>query len=323
MPFSLWTTISRPGGQIVGDQGRQADAEIDVGAVGNVLRCAPRHLAAGESGHVGFATATTRSTKMPGVCTAFGVERAKLHHLAHLRHREARRRRHHRIEVPRRLAIDEIAPAVAALGLEERHVGLDRRLEHVQLAVDGAALLALAEPRSGRDAREETADPGAAGADALAQRALRHQFELDPAGAVERFEHMRVGRTRVRADHLAHPALADEESDAALAGAGVVGDDGKVARAVADQRFDQLDRLADIAEAGAQHGHAVRNARDRRLEARHALVDHQKLTRSPPFRSSMVRASAGLAISSDRLSRMVRMRRTCSAFDFASWPLPR
>ncbi len=183
--------------------------------------------------------------------------------------------------------------------------------------------LPVADARSGRDAREEAADAGAAGADALAQRALRHELQFDLPRAIDGLEHVRVGGARIGADDFAHPALADEHGDAALAGAGVVGDDGELARALRGQGLDQLDRLADIAEAGAQHGHAGAYIGDGRIEARHALVDHQKLTRSPPFRSSMVRASSGDAISSDRFSRMERMRFTCSAFDFASWPLPR
>ena len=53
----------------------------------------------------------------------------------------ARRRRHHRIEIPRGFAIDEIAPAVALVGLHQRHVGLDRLLEHVVPPVDARVSL--------------------------------------------------------------------------------------------------------------------------------------------------------------------------------------
>src|SRR5690606_25189255 len=56
----------------VGDERRQADAEIDVAAVGDVLRGAPCDLAAAERLHSGSPTSTTRSTKMPGVTIASG-----------------------------------------------------------------------------------------------------------------------------------------------------------------------------------------------------------------------------------------------------------
>ncbi len=48
----------------------------------------------------------------------------------------------------------------------------------------------------------------------------------------------------------------------------------------------------------------------------------QNPTRSPPFSFSISRASAGVAISRLRSSRMRRIFATCSAFDFANWPLP-
>src|SRR5690349_4781819 len=48
----------------------------------------------------------------------------------------------------------------------------------------------------------------------------------------------------------------------------------------------------------------------------------QNDTASPPLRSSICRASLGVATSSDRFSRMVRMRETCSALLLASAPLP-
>src|SRR5205085_9737858 len=56
-------------------QRRNADAEIDVGALGQVLRGAPGHLFAGqrsETRHACAPTTTTRSTKMLGVTTASG-----------------------------------------------------------------------------------------------------------------------------------------------------------------------------------------------------------------------------------------------------------
>ena len=57
-------------------------------------------------------------------------------------------------------------------------------LEHVHAAVDLARLLALGEVGAVAGRREEGADAGAGGADALGQVALRHQLELDLAGAI-------------------------------------------------------------------------------------------------------------------------------------------
>jgi len=62
-------------GQEIGHQRRQADAEVHVGALGDVLRDARRHLLAVEFFHAAFlrlARRTTRLTKIPGVTTVSG-----------------------------------------------------------------------------------------------------------------------------------------------------------------------------------------------------------------------------------------------------------
>src|SRR5258707_11481743 len=66
-----------PGRHIACRQGRNADAEIDVGAFQQILRGAPCHLFTGQrligvGGHAWAPTTTTRSTKMLGVTTASG-----------------------------------------------------------------------------------------------------------------------------------------------------------------------------------------------------------------------------------------------------------
>jgi hypothetical protein len=72
-------------------------------------------------------------------------------------------------------------------------VGVDRHLEHVHLAVDLALLLAFGQRRAVAGRREERADAGTRCADAFGEIALRHEFELDLAGAVQAVEDMRVG----------------------------------------------------------------------------------------------------------------------------------
>src|SRR6185312_1065753 len=67
------------GGDEIRHHGGEADAEIDISAVGNVLRGAPRHLATGQRLHGSLLshTTTTRSTKMPGVTMHSGSSAPK------------------------------------------------------------------------------------------------------------------------------------------------------------------------------------------------------------------------------------------------------
>ena len=156
-PFSLCRKISRSLRQVVGDQRRQADAEVHVGAVGDVARDARGHLVAAESLHrraslgrlarprfarprpTGAADRDDALDEDARRDDRLGIERAERHDLAHLDDRALRRRGHDRPEVARGLAVDEVAPAVGALGLDQREVGVDRILEHVVAAVDRRA----------------------------------------------------------------------------------------------------------------------------------------------------------------------------------------
>src|SRR5450755_588590 len=109
----------------------------------------------------------------------FGIEAAERHDLVHGGDRLLRRHRHHRAEVARRHAVGEVAPAVAALGLDEGVIGVQGRLEDVHAAADRSRFLALGELGAVAGRREEAADAGAGGADALGEIALRHELELD------------------------------------------------------------------------------------------------------------------------------------------------
>src|SRR5207237_8719796 len=78
----------------------------------------------------------------------------------------------------RRLAEYVVVPLVALPGADYGLVGLGRLLQDHLLAGDDAALLALRDLRAGTGGGEEAAQAGAAGADALRERALRIQLHL-------------------------------------------------------------------------------------------------------------------------------------------------
>jgi hypothetical protein len=203
-----------------------------------------------------------------------GVERAELHGFAHLHHRASGGRGHDRREVARGLAVGEVAPAIRAVGLDERVVGVDRILEHVVAIADAPSLLAFGEQRAEGRRREESADARARGTDALGEGALRHELEIDFAGAVRLVEMPGVGLARKGAEDLAHALRRDQPREAAIGVAGVVVDDGELARALRDQRIDQRRGHARVAEAPDQDRRAVRNVGQGRLGAGKEFIDH-------------------------------------------------
>ena len=77
-------------------------------------------------------------------------------------------------------------------------VGDDAALHDVVLAVELALLLAFADHGAGAGLGEEGRNAGAAGADALGQRALRIELDLELAGEILRGEHLVLARHRTR-----------------------------------------------------------------------------------------------------------------------------
>ena len=141
--------------------------------------------------------------------------------------------------------------------------------------VDLADLLALGERGAVAGRREEGADAGPGRADPLGEVALRHELELDLAGAVLRVELVAVVLPGERADDPAHPTRADERGEPDVAVAGVVVDDGEVARAALDEGLDELHRLPGRPEAADEHGGAVGDVGDR---VDRALGDHDHVS---------------------------------------------
>src|SRR5262245_4075621 len=110
------------------------------------------------------------------------VERADLHHLAHLGDGELCRHGHDRPEVARRLAVDEVAPTVTLVRLDQGHVGMNGELQHIITAMDAARLAIAGQKRAVAGRRVEGANPRTRGTDAFGQVALRHHLEFDLAG---------------------------------------------------------------------------------------------------------------------------------------------
>src|SRR5258707_728880 len=80
------------------------------------------------------------------------------------------------------------APPVGTVRLDQRVVGVDRILEDVVAIVDAPRLLPFGELGAVSRRREERADAGASGTDALGERALRYELELDFAAAISLVE---------------------------------------------------------------------------------------------------------------------------------------
>src|SRR5215472_6905203 len=109
------------------------------------------------------------------------VEVAHVHQLLDFGDGDARSHAHHRREIARRLAEDEIAPLVSLEGADDRKVRAQRGLQHILPPIDRPYLFAFGDLRAHASRSVETADAATAGANALRQRPLGVQLYLQLA----------------------------------------------------------------------------------------------------------------------------------------------
>src|SRR3546814_5372605 len=93
--------------------------------------------------------------------------------------------RHVRIEVPRRLSIEEIAFGIGFPGLHDREIGAQPGLPDIERAFELLDRLALGHHRADARLRVEGGDAGPAGTNSLGKRALRIEFKVELPGQVE------------------------------------------------------------------------------------------------------------------------------------------
>ncbi len=131
--------------------------------------------------------------------------------------------------------------------MHDRQVGDDAALHDVALAVEFALFLALGDVGAGAGAGEEGRDAGAAGADALGQRALR--VELDFQFAAEILLGEKLVLAHIGRDHLLDLLGLQQQAEAGAVDAGIVRHDRQIRHAGIPDRLDQ--RLRDAAQAEA------------------------------------------------------------------------
>ena len=151
---------------------------------------------------------------------------------------------------------------------------MDRIFEDVITIADAPRLLAFGEIGAERGRRVEGADARAGGANALGERALRHELQLELARPIGLVEMPGVSLTRKRTQDLAHLLGGDERGKAAVAISGVVVDDGESARTLRDERVDQRRGHAGVAEAADHDRRAVGDLSECRLGVGEEFVDH-------------------------------------------------
>ena len=259
-----------PFGNVIGDQRRNADAEIDVVAFAQFLRGAFREqIAHGRSGFrdrralhgaeldplLVFLALDDPVDINARRVDLIGIEFADFDQFLDLRDADLAAGRDHRVEIPRRFSVDEVAGFIALPCLHQRNLGRDARLEHIFLVAEIFRLFAFGQFRAEAGARVKSRDARAARAQSFRQRALRNQLELEFAR-----EHLPLELlvlAHIGSHHFFHLPRREQNAHPETIHARVVAHDGQSFHAAVVQRRDQILRDAAQPEAAGSDRHVV------------------------------------------------------------------
>ena len=162
---------------------------------------------------------------------------------------------HHGIEIPRGFAEHQIAFSITLPGADERQIGFQRPLQQIKLPIELFGLFTLGDRCAHTRARIKSRDTGTTGADALGQRALRVEFDLDFALEILLLE--KAVFADIGADHFFDLSRLQQNAEPIIVHSGIVRDDGEVAHAGRMDGADQIRWNAAQSETAGHDGHAI------------------------------------------------------------------
>src|SRR5690606_10613210 len=212
---------------VVGDERRDADAEVHRVAVAQLGGRAARHpLAYGR-----FALCVTGAADGPELdpllvllalynpidvnpwqVHVVRIDGADGHQLFDLGHADVGAGGDLRVEVAGRAAEDQVAGFVALPRFHDGDIRANCRFQDVLAAVERGRRTAFREDRADAGRRVERGDAGAAGAQPLGERSLRDELELELAGEHLPFEFLVLAD--VRGDDLPHLTVLEQHTRA-------------------------------------------------------------------------------------------------------------
>src|SRR5258707_1812596 len=177
---------------------------------------------------------------------------------------------HHGIEVARGFAEDEIAPAVALPGFDEREIATKGALQNEVAAVELACLFAVGDHGAVAGGRVKRGNARAAGAQAFGEGALRIQLHLQFAAQNKLFEQLvlaNVGR-----NHFLNLTILQQQADSEVVYPGIVTNHSQVLGAFATHSANEIFRNAAETEATHQNRHAIAQVGDGGVSGSDAFI---------------------------------------------------
>ncbi len=186
---------------------------------------------------------------------AVGVQRSGRHDLLDFRYADLAAHRGGRVEVARGLAEHQIARRIRLPGLDNGQVGNDPALQNICLAVEILVILAVRDDRADAGLGIEAGYAAAARPHPFGQGALRVELQLQLARQV--LAHELGVLSDIGGDHLLHLPRLQQDADAEIVDARVVGRERQVLGPGLLDRLQQQFRDAAQPEAAGSNEHPV------------------------------------------------------------------
>src|SRR5580704_14730366 len=163
---------------------------------------------------------------------------------------------HNRVEVPRRLTINQVSHVVGTMRANERIIGAERLFQDVTLPSNHSLLFAAADFGSHSNRREESWDSCAERAHAFAKNSLRHELKLNFSRVKLLLKIFRA-RPGKRRDNSANLPILKQESEFPFARAAIIAYDTQISRALPRETLNQIVGKACAAESAEHNRRAI------------------------------------------------------------------
>src|SRR5579863_10269641 len=183
------------------------------------------------------------------------IQFPQLHQLLHLSNYIFRRRRHHWIEIPRRLAVNQIPPPIALPRLHKRKIPANPSLQHILPPIKLPRLLALRHHRAHTSGRIKTRNPRPTRSNSLRKRPLRIQLQLQLPARDQLFEQLVL--PHIRRNHLLDLPVLQQQPNPKIVHPGIVADNRQIFSPPPPHRRNQILRYPTKPKPTHQNGRPI------------------------------------------------------------------
>src|SRR5580698_6658570 len=198
------------------------------------------------------------------------IQLPQLHQLLHLRNHILRRRRHHRIKIPRRLSIYQIPPPITLPSLHKRKIPANPPLQHILPPIELPRLFPLRHNRPNARRRIKPRNPRPARSYPLCKRPLWIQLQLQLPRRDKLFEQLVL--PHIRRNHLLHLPVLQQQPNPKIIHPGIITNNRQILRPPPPHRRNQILRYPTKPKPTHQNGRPIAEPINPHIRRRNPLI---------------------------------------------------